>query len=99
MIMLLNILRGSYLGDPRGVVVSFADVSVAHYLYWMIIGLLLNSPPIPPLPSRGPQGQAIVAIVAIIAIVSKVSNISKVVTEHGRTVEDYQEHITLKSYS
>jgi hypothetical protein len=72
--LLLNILRGSYLG---GVVVSFADVSVAHYLYWMIIRLLLNSPPIPPLPSRGPQGQAIVA---------KVSKVSKVVTEHGRAV-------------
>ena len=44
LMLLLNILRDSYLG---GVVVSFADVSVAHYLYWMIIRLLLNSPPIP----------------------------------------------------
>ena len=51
--LLLNILRDSYLG---GVVVSFADVSVAHYLYWMIIRILLNrGPPYRPLPSRGPQ--------------------------------------------
>ena len=61
-------------------VVSFADVSVAHYLYWMIIRLLLNSPPIPSLPSRGPQAQAIVA---------KVSKVSKVVTEHGRLPGTY----------
>ena len=72
--LLLNILRDSYLG---GVVVSFADVSVAHYLYWMIRILLNRGPPYRPLPSRGPQGQAIVA---------KVSKVSKVVTEHGRAV-------------
>ena len=45
--ILVNMLRGSYLGV---VVFSFADVSVAHYLYWMTIRILLNSPPYHPFP-------------------------------------------------